>query len=403
MNNKELLSHLGYANGLYNSKTGNLINFTVKPSTISKNSFLKLCELQKKLNTLYFNLSKNLEKFKFTDPFYQFLYSVYLERKKKTEKLTTFFIRSDYLLDKNLHFKQVEINTISIAFVVLGPRVNKMHSLFYKDTEISETDIRFVRYLSKIKKEFEIIYKLQNTVIAMIDENITPTSINYVEKTMLINLCLQNNIEIIYCKLTDLKIDNNNVYIKEKRVCLIYYRWFYNFDQFDHISKEIFFKLEMANVISLPSVEFRMINNKYFQMELAKIEVLKNYTEDYLEIHKYFTEFKSQNDSDMEAYDHSKWVFKTVLEGGNSINLKNSKGFLMKKIDSPVSENAFIYDEHMRSMINEISTFGSFIAFENNVIHNEEDGYIVRTKGSESEEGGICSGNGGLDSLVLND
>lgn len=403
MDNKELLRHLGYANGLYNSKTGKLINFTVQPSFTSKKSFLKLCELQKKLNLLYFNLSKNLDEFIFPDPFYQFLYSVYKEKNKKKENICTFLIRSDYLLDENSQFKQVEINTISIAFVILGPKINRIHSLLYKNTEISESDFKFVNYLSKIKKEFENLYKLKNTVIVMIDENTTPNTTNYVEKTLIIDLLLKNNINIVYCKITDLRIDNGSVYIQDKHVSIVYYRWFYNLEQFDSNSKQIFFELEISNVISLPSVEFRMINNKFFQVELVKKDVLKKYTTDYEELSDYFTEFKTTDAFNLEKYDQSNWVFKTVLEGGNSINLKNSEGFFMKKIISPTVDNAFIYENKMKKMINEISTFGSFIAINNKIIHNDKDGYLVRTKSFDSAEGGICSGNGGLDSLALDD
>ncbi|EQB60901.1 glutathione synthetase [Vairimorpha apis BRL 01] len=325
MDNKELLRHLGYANGLYNSKTGKLINFTVQPSFTSKKSFLKLCELQKKLNLLYFNLSKNLDEFIFPDPFYQFLYSVYKEKNKKKENICTFLIRSDYLLDEN----------------------SQIHSLLYKNTEISE------------------------------NENTTPNTTNYVEKTLIIDLLLKDNINIVYCKITDLRIDNGSVYIRDKHVCIVYYRWFYNLEQFDSNSKQIFFELEISNVISLPSVEFRMINNKFFQVELAKKDVLKKYTTDYEELSDYFTEFKTTDAFNLEKYDQSNWVFKTVLEGGNSINLKNSEGFFMKKIISPTVDNAFIYENKMKKMINEISTFGSFIAINNKIIHNDKDGYLV--------------------------
>ena len=172
------------------------------------------------------------------------------------------------------------------------------------------------------------------------------------------------------------------------------------------ILKKIRKNLELANVINLPSVELQMINSKLFQVVLSK--KISLYTEDYKEISRFFGEFianKTEFDkfSNNKSFKREEWLEKSVDEGGNSINRKKDGSIYMKKFLSPTVKNAFLKDCIEINMINEVSIFGSLIVLNGKVLFNEECGYIVRSKNEVNLEGGICSGNGGLDSIQFID
>lgn len=410
MKNKNItnMEHLAKSVGLYNPKTNSIINITKSPSSIKKSQYDSIKNIQKDLNILYFNLSKDLIKYEFKDPLYKFLRSVYLEKQKLKDNLEiqAFFIRSDYLLD-NDQYKQVEINTISQCFVIFGPSLNKLHSFFYPKTAISDTDKKFVNFLVKLKKTYDLKNKIEESVIAMVDICITHDTANYMEKVQLIYALLVQGIILKFVTISDLSVDNDRlVFCKDKRVSIIYYRWFYNFDQYDNISLEIRRKLELSNVINLPSVEFQMINSKLFQVILADKSKLSLYTKNADNIINFFGEFiatKKEFDerSKNKDFDENMWLSKSVTEGGNSINKFDIDSIYMKKYNSPTVDNSFVIDNIERKIINEVSIFGSLISLNQEIIHNSEDGYIVRSKDENKIEGGICSGNGALDSLIF--
>lgn len=54
-------------------------------------------------------------------------------------------------------------------------------------------------------------------------------------------------------------------------------------------------------------------------------------------------------------------------------------------------------------MICELGVYGTCLwdAGTGTVLHNEEAGYLLRTKGDKSEEGGVAAGFGSMDSCAL--
>lgn len=53
-------------------------------------------------------------------------------------------------------------------------------------------------------------------------------------------------------------------------------------------------------------------------------------------------------------------------------------------------------------VISELGMFGT-VLWRNNgeILHNEQGGWLLRTKGKESDEGGVAAGFSSLDSLLL--
>jgi len=97
-------------------------------------------------------------------------------------------------------------------------------------------------------------------------------------------------------------------------------------------------------------------------------------------------------------------------EGGGS----QSKGedrwrghILMEIIEPPAQENSIFREGVVKTggVVTELGVFGTAIwnMRTGEVLRNEEAGYLLRTKGAESEEGGVAAGFGCVDSVLLYD
>ncbi|KAF9764550.1 Glutathione synthetase [Nosema granulosis] len=392
-----LLTQLAYANGLFNIKNGKPVNFTQNPTLVSKKLFLEIKNLQRRLQILYYRLSLDLKSFSFEDDMYKFLSSIISTRKKP---IKSFYLRSDYLLDGDI-YKQVEINMISQCFSIFGPIVNRIHALINNNTEISDSDVKFIDYLETLKNEYERVFKTKDTCIAMVDNDTSPSSSNFLEKMKIIEMCKKRGMAVLHVKIDEIAFSKHKAIHKKssRDISIVYYRWFYNYDHYDSDSKDIRKKIEDSDAISLPSAEFQIVNSKAFQKILADENTLQRYTDDPKEILRHFGEFKDVSE---DTVPQENWILKDVEEGGGHLNKSISKSsFLMKKFNSPSTPSKFIEDLETRMIISEVSIFGGLISVDGEIVYNEECGYMVRSKDANSLEGGVCIGAGGLDSLVL--
>ncbi|KKZ66168.1 glutathione synthetase [[Emmonsia] crescens] len=91
----------------------------------------------------------------------------------------------------------------------------------------------------------------------------------------------------------------------------------------------------------------------------------------------------------------------------SSMPEKDWKGWiLMELIQAPVAARNIMLrsDGEVLSghVISELGVFGTVLWRDNGeIVHNEQGGWLLRTKGKESDEGGVAAGFSSLDSLVL--
>lgn len=78
---------------------------------------------------------------------------------------------------------------------------------------------------------------------------------------------------------------------------------------------------------------------------------------------------------------------------------------LMELITPPPLANTILRAGKLEQggVICELGVYGTCLWDRNNgkVLHNEEAGYLLRTKGDQSEEGGVAAGYGCMDSVAL--
>lgn len=410
----------------YNAFVEKSINTTLRPTKFPYDHYKTIFLKQRIINKLIYNLTKNIE-CDIQDILYLRLYEIYTIKPNK--KVDGLFIRTDYLLDSDNIMKQVEINTMSCAFIFWGPVINQIHESFDSETIISDSNMQFIQFFKHIEKRTE------GTVAIMVDVNTSMNTSNYHEKMLIINMFKEKGIKMKHQTFDDIrnfakftfkgeivtdedikqKLEMKEAYDEplemfydDEKVFALYYRWFYNLDHYKEDDFLLRAKLECCSAFSLPSAELQIAGMKLFQVKLTD----KNYLLQFInqgeleEIYEHFGTFKSL--SEIKAGDEENYILKSSLEGGGNnifgndiLNYDGDKNsvFLMKKIVSPTCSNTFL-DGKARRIIPEIGIMGWLIGIDCEILYNENAGYICRSKDENSKECGVSCGFGALDSIT---
>uniref|UniRef100_A0A2P2LUV7 glutathione synthase n=1 Tax=Rhizophora mucronata TaxID=61149 RepID=A0A2P2LUV7_RHIMU len=184
--------------------------------------------------------------------------------------------------------------------------------------------------------------------------------------------------------------------------------------------------MEQSSAVKCPSIAYHLAGTKKIQQELAKPNVLERFLEskeDVAKLQKCFAGLWSLDDSDMvkEAIKKPKlFVMKPQREGGGNniygddvreklLRLQkegtegNAAYILMQRIFPMVSPTFLVRNGicHKEHTISELGVYGAYLRKKDKVILNDQCGYLMRTKVSSSDEGGVAAGFAVLDSLYL--
>ncbi|KAG6585763.1 Glutathione synthetase, chloroplastic, partial [Cucurbita argyrosperma subsp. sororia] len=184
--------------------------------------------------------------------------------------------------------------------------------------------------------------------------------------------------------------------------------------------------VEQSSAVKCPSISYHLAGTKKIQQELAKPNVLERFLDnkgDIAKIRRCFAGLWSLDDKDIvrkaiEAPDL--FVMKPQREGGgNNIygddvrktlvrlqkegNVEDAAYILMQRIFPSVYPTIFVRDGicHKDHAISELGIFGAYLRNKDKVIVNDQCGYLMRTKVSSSNEGGVAAGFAVLDSIYL--
>ncbi|KAK6538954.1 hypothetical protein TWF694_010504 [Orbilia ellipsospora] len=192
--------------------------------------------------------------------------------------------------------------------------------------------------------------------------------------------------------------------------------------------------LEESRAIKCPTVLTQLAGSKKVQQVLAGKVNLEKFVDDEGMKDRIFDTFAAiypMDDSEdglkarkLAFEEPHRFVLKPQREGGgnniykekipeflNSIEEDKWQGYiLMELIQPPEVENIVMRNGQMMQgkVVGELGVYGSIVWKEGaegkvEVVHNEEAGVLLRTKGSSSEEGGVAAGFGCIDSCVLVD
>ncbi|XP_058225752.1 glutathione synthetase, chloroplastic [Rhododendron vialii] len=418
------------------------------PMSFPESHWKQACEVSPIFNELIDRVSldgeflqDSLSRTKMVDAFTSRLMDIHSQMLEngKREEIRLGLHRSDYMLDEQTKLLlQIEINTISASFPGLGSLVSELHrSLLNQYKEQLGLDSRriprnaavngFAEALAKAWEEYSnpravVMFVVQTEERNMYDQHWLST-------------VLKERYDVTTIRKTLAEIDEQGVLqpdgtllVGDQAIGVIYFRAGYAPTDYPSESEwRARLLMEQSSAIKCPSISYHLAGTKKIQQELAKPNVLERFLEnkdDIAKIQKCFAGLWSLDDSDIvkDAIERPEfYVMKPQREGGgNNIygddvrksllrlqeegTEENAAYILMQRIFPTIAPTYLMRDGicHKDHAMSELGIYGAYLRNKENVIMNEQCGYLMRTKVSSSNEGGVAAGFAVLDSVYLN-
>ncbi|KAG4176045.1 hypothetical protein ERO13_A11G224810v2 [Gossypium hirsutum] len=417
------------------------------PTSFPESYWKQACELAPIFNELIDRVSldgkflqDSLARTKKVDAFTSRLLDIHskiLEMNKK-EEIRLGLHRSDYMLDeKTKLLLQIEFNTISSSFAGLGCLVTDLHrtllNYYGEDLGLDSKRIpgntatgQFAEALAKAWTEYNNPRAVAMIVVQTEERNM------YDQHWLCTVLKERYNVRTIRKTLAEIDsegqlLPDGTFLVGGQAVAVVYFRAGYAPTDYPSESEwRARLLMEQSSAIKCPSISYHLAGTKKIQQELAKPNVLERFLEskeDTAKLRKCFAGLWSLVDSDITKKAIEKpelFVMKPQREGGgNNIygddvketllrlqkegSEEDAAYILMQRIFPAVSPTFLIRDGicHKDHAISELGVYSAYLRNKESVIMNDQCGYLMRTKVSSSNEGGVAAGFAVLDSIYL--
>lgn len=375
------------------------------------------------------------------------------------QNLSLGIFRSDYMIHENDQLiKQIEFNTISVSFGGLSSKVNQLHNYLNKTGNYDNSYL--MKYYNDDSRDLEL--PISNSVKDIAkgisqgnyyyndEDNNDKTIILFIVQPNERNCFDQRHIEYSLIEkyglksvrlsldevLTKTTIKSGKLYLKSTmdEVSVVYLRSGYGpGDYTSETHWEARFHLENNKAIKCPSIMTQLSGTKKIQQLLTNETTLKEFistssASDLDKILGTFVKIYPLDDSEEGKVAKSlafespeKFVLKPQREGGgNNIYKEDIPGFLkeidekdweayilMEIINPPTFKNKIIRNNEIfhQDIISELGVFGNILFNEDTgeIKFNENSGFLLRSKFSSSNEGGVAAGFGCVDGVYLYD
>ncbi|CAK9328344.1 unnamed protein product [Citrullus colocynthis] len=406
------------------------------PGLFPETHWKQACELSSIFNELVDRVSmdgkflqESLSRTKKGDAFTSRLLDIHSKMLQidKKEEIRLGLHRSDYMLDdKTKLLLQVELNTISCSFPGLSSLVSELHrdlldqygkvlGLDYRKIPENHAGNEYAEVLAKAWTE----YNDPSAVILFV--------VQAEERNMYDQHWLSVNLRKRYPLLEGVLRTDGTLLVDGQAIAIVYFRAGYTPRDYPSESEwRARLIMEQSSAVKCPSISYHLVGTKKIQQELAKPNLLERFLdseEDIAKIRKCFAGLWSLDDEDIvkkaiETPDL--FIMKPQREGGgNNIygddvrkallrlqkegNEEDAAYILMQRIFPSVFPTIFVRDGicHKDHAISELGIFGAYLRNKDKVIVNDNCGYLMRTKVSSSNEGGVAAGFAVLDSIYL--
>lgn len=377
---------------------------------------------------------------------------------KIPQPLSLGLFRSDYMLhkgaDNSLDIKQIEFNTVSVSFGGLSNKVSLLHQFLNSsgqyDSEYSypyyeEDDIPVSQSLEGLSlglKDANYYYNDEQdstkTVILFIVQNGERNCFDqrHVEYELFTKYGIKSyrlSLEEVSLKTS---INGGKLYIKKTmdEVSVVYFRSGYSPQDYESDPEQTWkarLHLESSQAIKCPSILTQLSGTKKIQQVLTQREVVEKFLSDVPkekmdELFSTFVDIYPLDDSELgdvakrlALEQPERYVLKPQREGGgNNIYKENIPGFLekldkadwaayilMELIEPPTYRNSIVRQNEVirKDIISELGIFGTVLFDEDTgeIKENRNADWLLRSKLSSSNEGGVAAGFGCVDSIYL--
>ncbi|KAJ0253803.1 Glutathione synthetase [Hirschfeldia incana] len=366
------------------------------------------------------------------------IHSKMLESNKK-EDIRLGLHRSDYMLDEETKsLLQIEMNTISCSFPGFGRLVTELHQSLLRshgdhlglDSERVPKNTSTSKFADALAQAW-LEYNNPRAVVLVV---VQPEERNMYDQHWLSSVLREkHNIVTIRKSLAEVEKEGSvqedgTLVVDGQAVSVVYYRSGYTPRDYPSESEwNARLLIEQSSAVKCPSIAYHLAGTKKIQQELAKPGVLERFMDnkdDVAKLRECFAGLWSLDDPEIIKRAIEKpelFVMKPQREGGgnniygddvreNLLRLQkegeeeNAAYILMQRIFPKVS-NVFLVREgvyHKDQAISELGIYGAYLRNKERVVINEQSGYLMRTKVSSSDEGGVAAGFAVLDSIYLN-
>ncbi|KAJ3258080.1 hypothetical protein HK103_004073 [Boothiomyces macroporosus] len=379
----------------------------------------------------------------------EFTHRVYDIYKSKASKQTIWMgiHRSDYLVhfDKQPMIKQVELNTIASSFSSLSSKTDLLHRYlanrtdFFNEFAPEHLDIKTSAFpknesgtavASGLAKAHSL-YGVPGAKVLMV---VQPNENNIFDQRWIEQeLFTTHGVKVIrrslyeISQLATLEGPENRLHIGADEIAVTYFRAGYGPGDYPtDFEWEARATIEESFSIKCPNAAYHLVGSKKMQQVLAMPNMLEKFlNKEHSELlRSSFTGLYPLDSSPegIQAYENAlkdplKYVLKPQREGGgnnyygqdivvqlNKMTAKERSGFiLMDLIKPPPLRNSLVRRGQLSDaeVISELGIYGIWIGDRDVCLLNTSGGHLLRTKSSNSNEGGVAAGFAVLDSPFL--
>ncbi|XP_051121389.1 glutathione synthetase, chloroplastic isoform X2 [Andrographis paniculata] len=386
-------------------------------------------------------LQESLSRTKKVDAFTSRLLDIHaamLDMNKK-EDIRLGLHRSDYMLDQQTNLLlQIEINTISSSFPGLSCLVSELHRTLlhqFKDhlrldpKRIPQNNAvdQFAEAISKAWTEYDNPRAVVMIVVQTEERNM------YDQHWLSTVLLERYQVRSIRKTLAEIDAEgellaDGTLVVDGEAIAVVYFRAGYAPTDYPSDSEwSARLLIEKSCAIKCPSIGYHLAGTKKIQQELAKPNQLERFLEnkdDIAKVRKCFAGLWSLDDSSIvkDAIERpGLYVMKPQREGGGNNIYGDDVRVALQKMTKEGSEEedaAYILMQrifptispailmrqgisHNEHVVSELGIYSTYLRNKTKVIVNNQSGYLMRTKVSSSDEGGVAAGFAVLDSIYL--
>ncbi|XP_057439418.1 glutathione synthetase, chloroplastic-like [Lotus japonicus] len=421
--------------------------FALFPTLFPESQWRQACDLAPIFNELVDRVSldgkflqESLSRTKEVDEFTSRLLDIHSKMLaiNKKEEIRLGLHRSDYMLDeKTKSLLQIELNTISSSFAGLGSLVTELHryilSRYGKLLGLDSGKVPANNAATQFAEGLARAWTEYNDPRAVIMIVVQAEERNMYDQHFL-SAVLRDRHQIAIVRKTLAEVDREGEILPDgtlsvdgQRIAVVYFRAGYT--PVDYPSESEWrarLLMEQSSAIKCPSISYHLVGTKKIQQELANPGVLERFLEnkgDIAKLRECFAGLWSLDDYDITRKAIEKpelFVMKPQREGGgNNIygnavretllklqqagSQEDAAYILMQRIFPTLSAAVLMRNGcwHKDHAVSELGIFSTYLRNKDRVVMNNQSGYLMRTKISSSDEGGVAAGFAVLDSVYL--